>query len=52
MRSAELCEISRSCQRLIFSNDVNIFERTTRASPHKFSHKTGFFLCGIAEEPF
>ena len=27
-------------------------ERTMRASPVRFSVRTGFFLCGIAEEPF
>ena len=36
----------------IFSKATIEFALTTLASPHKFSDKTGFFLWGIAEDPF
>ena len=52
IRSTEECEMSRSCQRATFSMAGITAERTTLASPVKFSVRTGFLLCGIAEEPF
>src|SRR6266705_736877 len=51
-RSAEECEMSRSCQSATFSSPTSAFARTTRASPQSRSATTGFRLCGIAEEPF
>src|SRR5215470_1979783 len=50
-RSAEECEMSRSCQRATFSSPTSAFARTTRASPQMRSATTGLRLCGIAEEP-
>src|SRR5271157_3202173 len=52
MRSADECEMSRSCHRATFSSAACAFERTTRASPLICSHVTGFRLCGMADEPF
>ena len=51
-RSAEECEMSRSCQSATFSRPTIEAARTTRASPQIRSATTGFRLCGIAEEPF
>ncbi len=44
--------MSRSCHSAVFSIAVTRFPRTTRASPHTRSVRTGFRLCGIAELPF
>src|SRR5450759_4697721 len=52
MRSAEECEISRSCHSATFSNPACAFDRTTRASPETCSQVTGLRLCGMADEPF
>ena len=46
------CEISLSCHKAIFSKAGTTALLTILASPVKFSLKIGFFLCGIAEEPF
>ncbi len=51
-RSAEECEMSRSCHRATFSNPACALPRTTRASPLICSLVTGLRLCGIADEPF
>src|SRR6058998_1682555 len=51
IRSTELCEISRSCHRPIFSNAAIMLERTIRARPLICSHVTGLRLCGMAELP-
>src|SRR6266581_2813050 len=51
-RSAEECEMSRSCQSATFSSPTSACARTTRASPQTRSDTTGFRLCGIADEPF
>ena len=52
MRSAEDCEMSRSCQSGTFSRPTSALPRRTRASPQMRSATFGFRLCGIAEEPF
>ena len=44
--------MSRSCHIATFSSAGTTAIRTNRASPVKFSDKTGFRLCGIAELPF
>ena len=44
--------MSRSCQSATFSSPTSALARTTRASPQIRSATTGFFLCGIADEPF
>ena len=51
-RSAEECEMSRSCQSATFSRPTTAAARTTRARPQIRSATTGFRLCGIADEPF
>ena len=52
MRSADECEMSRSCQRATFSSPTSAFARTTRAIPQMRSAVIGLRLCGIADEPF
>ena len=44
--------MSRSCQSGMPSMTGTIAARTTRASPAMRSDRIGFFLCGIALEPF
>ena len=44
--------MSRSCHSAVFSSAVTRWPRTTRASPHTRSVRTGLRLCGIAELPF
>ena len=44
--------MSRSCQSGMPSMTGTIAARTTRASPAIRSERIGFFLCGIALEPF
>ncbi len=44
--------MSRSCHSATFSSAGTTAERTTRASPVRFSLSTGLRLCGIAELPF
>ena len=44
--------MSRSCQVTTFSKAGMTVARTTRASPVRFSDRTGLRLCGIADEPF
>ena len=51
-RSAEECEMSRSCHRATFSKAVCAFARTTRARPLICSLAMGLRLCGMALEPF
>ena len=51
-RSVEECEMSRSCHSGMPSITGTIAARTTRASPAIRSERMGFFLCGIALEPF
>ncbi len=51
-RSTDECEMSRSCQSATSSAAAAAYERRRRAIPHRFSERIGFFLCGIAEEPF
>ena len=51
-RSTDECEMSRSCHSATFSSAAAAYDRSRRASPHRFSDRIGFFLCGIAEEPF
>ena len=51
-RSAEECEMSRSCHRVTFSSAAWAWPRITRARPDTRSETTGFRLCGIADEPF
>ena len=46
------CEISLSCHKAMFSKAGITELLTILASPVKFSLKIGFFLCGIAEDPF
>ena len=46
------CEISLSCHKAIFSSAGTTKLLTILASPVKFSLNIGFFLCGIADEPF
>ncbi len=52
MRSADECEMSRSCHRTMFSRAVCAEPRITRAKPDTRSDTTGFRLCGMADEPF
>ena len=52
MRSAEECEMSRSCHSATFSSAVTAWPRITRAKPLTRSHTTGFRLCGMALDPF
>ena len=53
MRSTEEWEISRSCHKATFSMaGVTVDMRTRRASPVRFSVRTGLRLCGMADEPF
>ncbi|OLE22630.1 MAG: hypothetical protein AUG49_18405 [Catenulispora sp. 13_1_20CM_3_70_7] len=52
MRSVEECEMSRSCHSGMPSRTGTIWARTMRAMPARRSEMIGFFLCGIAEEPF
>ena len=52
MRSADECEMSRSCQSATFSSPTIEFARTVRAIPQMRSDRIGFRLCGIADEPF
>ena len=51
-RSTDECEMSRSCQSATSSAAAEAYDRSSRAIPHRFSERIGFFLCGIAEEPF
>ena len=51
-RSADECEMSRSCQSTVFSSAACRLPRITRARPVTRSHRTGFRLWGIALEPF
>jgi hypothetical protein len=51
-RSADEWEMSRSCQSAMFSIAACRLPRITRASPAICSQPIGFFLCGIAEDPF
>ncbi len=46
------CEISLSCHKAIFSSAGITALLTILERPVKFSLKIGFFLCGIADEPF
>ena len=52
IRSTLECEISRSCHSGMPSVTGVTYDRTTRASPQIRSERIGFFLCGIADEPF
>ena len=52
MRSVEEWEMSRSCQSGTPSSTGTYWARTMRAMPAIRSDMIGFFLCGIAEEPF
>ncbi len=51
-RSTEEWLISRSCQRATFSMAARAYPRMSRASPERFSDRTGLRLWGMAEEPF
>ena len=51
-RSVDECEMSRSCHSGMPSITGTICARTTRARPQIRSDRTGFFLCGMADEPF
>src|SRR5437773_9490968 len=51
-RSADECEMSRSCQSAMFSNPTMLFARTSRAMPQMRSERIGLRLCGIALDPF
>ena len=51
-RSTDECEMSRSCQSATSSSAADSYDRSSRARPHRFSDRIGFFLCGIADEPF
>jgi len=44
--------ISRSCQSATSSMAATAYDRIRRASPERFSARTGFLLWGMAEEPF
>ena len=44
--------MSRSCQSAMFSKAACALPRSTRARPLICSAVMGFFLCGMAEEPF
>ena len=52
IRSTEEWLMSRSCQSGMPSITGTICARTMRAMPQMRSETIGFFLCGIAEEPF
>ena len=51
-RSVEECEISRSCHSGMPSITGTTWARTILASPLIRSARTGFLLCGMADEPF
>ncbi len=51
-RSADECEMSRSCHSGMSSSAACAYPRITRASPDTRSDTTGFRLCGMALEPF
>ena len=51
-RSADECEMSRSCHSTVFSSAACRLPRITRARPVTRSQRTGFRLWGIALEPF
>ncbi len=51
-RSAEECEMSRSCQRATLSKATWALALTTRARPQTFSAVMGLRLWGMAELPF
>ena len=51
-RSADECEMSRSCHSATFSRPTSAAPRTTRARPQIRSATIGLRLCGIADEPF
>ena len=51
-RSTEEWLMSRSCQRAWFSMAASELERMRRERPQRFSAEMGFFLWGMAEEPF
>ena len=52
-RSTDECEMSRSCQSATSSAAAEAYDRAAGARcPHRFSERIGFFLWGIAEEPF
>ena len=51
-RSTEEWLMSRSCQSATFSIAGTTAMRTSRASPVRFSLRTGLRLCGMALEPF
>ncbi len=51
-RSTEECEMSRSCQRAMFSSAAIALLRINRARPVICSQPIGLRLCGMAEEPF
>ncbi len=50
--SVDECEMSRSCQSGMPSITGTTCARTTLARPLIRSERTGFFLCGMADEPF
>ena len=51
-RSTDECEMSRSCQSATSSSAADSYDRSRRAMPHRFSDRIGFFLWGIADDPF
>ena len=51
-RSTEEWLMSRSCHRGMFSREASALVRRSRESPQRFSAEMGFFLWGMAEEPF
>ncbi len=52
IRSTELWEMSRSCQRATSSSPLTRYPRSTLASPQRRSERTGLRLWGMAELPF
>src|SRR5437868_908506 len=50
-RSADECEMSRSCHSGMFSIPTSAAARTTRARPEMRSATFGLRLCGIADGP-
>ena len=50
-RSAEEWLISLSCHSATFSSAVTEWPRMSRASPQTRSESSGFFLCGMADDP-
>ena len=50
-RSADECEMSRSCQSATFSHAAMLLPRMTRANPQMRSDNSGLRLCGIDDEP-